>query len=81
MEIILHDIMIAQKEAKRVDAKQIENINHHHTSMNKNHSSKQNRNTIAILQYNLNKNKITTESILNHPDSAKFAILTLQKQY
>ena len=37
--------------------------------------------TIAILQYNLNKNRSTTYSILNDPTSSKYAILMLQEQY
>src|SRR5437762_11447731 len=35
--------------------------------------------TIAILQYNLNRNQAITESVLN--DSKKYAILMLQEQY
>ena len=37
--------------------------------------------TIAILQYNLNKNRSTTYSVLNDPISSKYAILLLQEQY
>ena len=39
------------------------------------------KNTIAILQYNLNKNQRITESVLNHPDSQRYTILMLQEQY
>ena len=37
--------------------------------------------TIAILQYNLNKNRSTIYSVLNEPISSKYAILLLQEQY
>ena len=37
--------------------------------------------TIAILQYNLNKNQSTTHSVLNDSTSSKYAILMLQEQY
>ena len=37
--------------------------------------------TIAILQYNLNKNRSTIYSVLNDPISSKYAILLLQEQY
>src|SRR5271169_993367 len=39
------------------------------------------QNTIAILQYNLNRNRTTTESVLNHPDTKRYAILMLQEQF
>jgi len=38
-------------------------------------------NTIAILQYNLCKNSSRTHSVLNDPNSSKYAILILQEQY
>jgi ribonuclease HI len=37
--------------------------------------------TIAILQYNLRKNRITTDSVLNAKTSRKYAILLLQEQH
>ena len=37
--------------------------------------------TLRILQCNLGKSRETTDSILNHPDSAQFALLLLQEQY
>src|SRR5947207_6771476 len=49
--------------------------------MNNKTSKLQNKNNIAILQYNLNKNKTTTQSVLNHPNTARFAIVALQEQY
>jgi ribonuclease HI len=36
---------------------------------------------IAILQYNINKNSITTNSILNDPTTEKYSILMLQEIY
>jgi hypothetical protein len=36
---------------------------------------------ISILQYNLNGSQFTTQSLLNHPNSKKLAILTVQEQY
>jgi len=39
------------------------------------------QNTITILQCNLNKNRVTTDSILNDPSSMKFTALLLQEQY
>ena len=36
---------------------------------------------LYILQYNLNKNRIITDSILNHPTSHEITILALQEQY
>ena len=36
---------------------------------------------ISILQYNLNRSQITTQSLLNHPNSKKLAILAVQEQY
>ena len=35
--------------------------------------------TIQILQYNLNRNQTTTESVLNHPDAQAFTVLALQE--
>ena len=46
-----------------------------------NHGSRQATQTIAILQYNLNKNRSTTYSVLNDPTSSRYAILLLQEQY
>ena len=37
--------------------------------------------TIAILQYNLNRSQIITYSILNDSSSSKYAILILQEQH
>jgi len=37
--------------------------------------------TIEILQYNLQKGKERTQSVLNDPTSSKFAMLMLQEQY
>src|SRR5437667_9115156 len=37
--------------------------------------------TIAILQYNLNKSRTTTYGILNDPISNKYAVLMLQEQH
>ena len=37
--------------------------------------------SIALLQYNLNKSKPTTYSVLNNPISSKYTILMLQEQY
>src|SRR5438876_10521181 len=37
--------------------------------------------TIAILQYNLNKSRPATHSVLNDPTSNKYAVLMLQEQY
>jgi len=37
--------------------------------------------SIAILQYNVNRSHPTTDSILNHPSSAKYPILMLQEHY
>ena len=39
------------------------------------------RQSIAILQYNLNKNRETTHSVLNDPTSSKYAVIMLQEQY
>src|SRR5579859_7734998 len=36
---------------------------------------------ISILQYNLNRRHFTTQSLLNHPNSKKLAILAVQEQY
>src|ERR1700740_3290498 len=36
---------------------------------------------LGILQYNLNKNRETTDSVLNDPSSSKYALLLLQEQY
>ena len=36
---------------------------------------------ISILQYNLNRSQYTTQSLLNHPNSKKLAILAIQEQY
>ena len=44
-------------------------------------SAADNTNTIAILQYNLNKNQSRTHSVLNDPSSAHYTILMLQEQY
>ena len=49
--------------------------------MNSITQTEQNKSTTAILQYNLNKNQTTTNSLLNHPSTARFAILALQEQY
>ena len=43
--------------------------------------TKASKDTISILQYNLNKNQRITESVLNHPDSQRYMILMLQEQY
>src|SRR5436190_17762883 len=48
--------------------------------MNKNTQPTKQKSTIEILQYNLNRSKATTYSVLNHSDSARFAILMLQEQ-
>src|SRR5579859_4734714 len=40
-----------------------------------------NTNIIAILQYNLCKNKSRTHSILNDPSSSKYTMLIIQEQY
>src|SRR5271167_779506 len=37
--------------------------------------------SIAILQYNLHKCKETTYSVLNDPTSAQYAIIMIQEQY
>ncbi len=37
--------------------------------------------TIAILQYNLNKNQVIIYSILNDINSSKYTVLMLQEQY
>ena len=37
--------------------------------------------TIAILQYNLNKSQPITDSVLSDPSSSKYAVLMLQEQY
>ena len=37
--------------------------------------------TLKILQYNLHKSRERTDSVLNHPDSAKYTILLLQEHY
>ena len=39
------------------------------------------RRHIAILQYNLNKNRETTESVLNDKSTSNYAVLLLQEQY
>ena len=36
---------------------------------------------ISILQYNINHTQATTQSLLNHPNSKKLAILAVQEQY
>ena len=38
-------------------------------------------NVVSILQYNLNRSKLRTYSILNDPTSEKFAVLAPQEQY
>ena len=38
-------------------------------------------NTIAILQYNLRKNKYRTHSVLNDPTSSKYSMLIIQEQH
>jgi len=38
-------------------------------------------NTIAILQYNLHKNRSRTHSVLNDPSSSKYTMLIIQEQY
>ena len=40
-----------------------------------------NQHTLSILQYNLNRSQIHTQSLLNHPNSMKLAILAIQEQY
>jgi len=37
--------------------------------------------TIAILQYNLNRNQDTTHSVLNNSSSSKYTVLMLQEQH
>src|SRR6266496_517438 len=37
--------------------------------------------TIAIIQYNLNKNQVIIYSILNDTNSSKYTVLMLQEQY
>ena len=44
-----------------------------------NQNSQQSTQTIAILQYNLNRNQAVTESVLN--DSSKYAVLMLQEPH
>ncbi len=53
-------------------------MKHHPTLMN-NQNSRWSMQTIAILQYNLNRNQAITESILNN--SNKYTVLMLQEQY
>jgi hypothetical protein len=36
---------------------------------------------MSILQYNLNHSEMSTQSLLNHPNSTKLAILAVQEQY
>ena len=36
---------------------------------------------LSILQYNVTRSQPTTESVLNHPDSAKHHLIMLQEQY
>jgi exonuclease III len=36
---------------------------------------------ISILQYNVNRSQATTQSLLNHPNSKKLAILAVQEQH
>ena len=38
-------------------------------------------NDFKILQYNLNKSRLTTDSLLNDPDSQSITILALQEQH
>src|SRR6266480_4892611 len=44
-----------------------------------NHNSSRPTQTIAILQYNLNRNQATTESVLN--SASRYAVLMLQEQH
>ena len=73
--------MDAPEELKKANDKRKSNDKHPHIFMNNTTSKTQNKNNIAILQYNLNKNKTITHSILNHPRTTCFAIIALQEQY
>src|SRR5438552_14544404 len=46
-----------------------------------NQNSQRPTQTIAILQYNLNRNQDTTHSVLNDSSSSKYAVLMLQEQH
>src|SRR2546430_7436678 len=46
-----------------------------------NQNSQQTTQTIAILQYKLNRNQDTTHSVLNNSSSSKYAVLMLQEQH
>ena len=48
-------------------------------SYNSQNTTLEKEQTINILQYNLNKRRATTDSVLNHPDSLKYAVLMLQE--
>src|SRR5437762_1752533 len=81
MEITQRGTTNAPEESKKANDERRPNDKHPHIFMNNATSKTQNKNNIAILQYNLNKNKTTTHSVLNHPSTTRFAIIALQEQY
>ena len=79
MKIMQYIIMSIQEKSKKASEKQRSNDKLLHTLMNNTPTIIRNKNNIAILQYNLNKNKTTTYSILNHSNITCFTILALQE--
>ena len=70
----------AQTRSKQSKTSLLINDKHQLTLMNNQDMCRRTQ-TIGVLQYNLNKSRTTTDTVLNSPSSSKYAILLLQEQY